>query len=136
MSAQDLGTLADYVVNGDNYEKVQPDGSTLVIPGQYGRPPLAPAPLVDHYTQIVQDCPSGQCAVWVHDRTTGFYHIGPITQFNTELDTCVCALVSQFPGPTCLSDLQAQIDALAGRPVWELMPRWLLAELNIPITAS
>lgn len=141
MAAQNLGTLADYLVNGDNYERVLPDGNVLVIPGNQvgtkGFPPLAPqGDQVDAYREPTADCLSssigGTCAAWVHDATTGFYHIGPIADFNTAAgESCICALAAEIENPNCLHDLQAQIDALGGYSVGQLLPRWFLAELGI-----
>ncbi len=115
MSAQDLGTLSDYILNGDNYTRVDPaTGNTLVIPGQQnstGKPLLAPnsecnAP--DCYYPVVPSCTpdfgfSGRCDLVVHDRITGWYHIAAFSDFQTIDVTCECSLagaVTGFQPPT------------------------------------
>jgi hypothetical protein len=144
MGAQDLGTLSDYLVNGDNYERIDPaTGNVLVIPGnQYGgqpNPPLAPQGDQTNAFRIpAPDCtnaPSSlgaRCAVWVHDATTGFYHIGPIADYNPQEVDCICALAS-MAGATdaeCLAAVQSAVDSLTGTPEFQLMPRWFLNVLD------
>src|SRR5229473_3334651 len=99
MAVQDLGTLADYVLNGDNYQRVAPDGSTLVIRGQRGLPPLSPTSNKDEYFHITPSCPSGECALVVHDAFTGFYSIQVIASFDATIESCLCALVGSFESP-------------------------------------
>jgi hypothetical protein len=149
MAAQDLGNLADYLVNGDNYERIDPaSGNTLVIPGnQIGTQPVPPsAPQGDTInayripsgdcSQLVSDL-GASCAAWVHDATTGFYHIGPIADYNPSAgEDCICALAGMLPSPNCLAALQAQIDALTGTPEWLIMPRWFLAQQGVDFFAT
>ncbi len=146
MAAQDLGNLADYLVNGDNYERVDPaTGNVLVIPGnQIGTQPVPPsAPQGDQIgayripsldcSQLVSDL-GASCAVWVHDATTGFYHIGPIADYNPSAgEDCICALAGMLPGDdaACLAALQNSIDALTGTAEWLIMPRWFLAQQGV-----
>ena len=141
MSAQDYGTAADYMVNGDNYEKIEPDGSVKVIPGVYGKGPLSPTtditPTVPNaFKQINPQCPGGHCEVWIHDRATGFYHIGPSADYNPAEIDCVCALVAGVSNPlnlSCRALLQQVVDSTAGQMIWGREVPWLLTELGIPI---
>jgi hypothetical protein len=135
LSAQDLGTLADYVLNGDNYQRVLPDGSTLVIPGQQGRPPLSPTSVKDTYRPLNGDCASGTCALIVHDVFTGFYYIEGIATFDPQIETCICALAGSFESPNCVAQVQAQVDSLAGKILFETVPLWLIEELGVPLDA-
>ncbi len=135
MAVQDLGNLADYIVNGDNYERVQPDGSTLVIPGQRGRPPLSPTSTKDTYRPLTGDCASGTCALIVHDVFTGLYYIEGIASFDPQVETCLCALANSFESPNCAAAVQAQVDALTGKPLFETVPFWLIDELGVPLDA-
>src|SRR5882724_7659166 len=142
MSATDLGNIADYAVNGDNYTRVAPDGSTLVIPGKPGYGPLAPTsditPLVPYaYKEIEPNCPGTHCEVWVHDKITGFYHIGPIADYQPQLISCVCAIVQGYPNPNnlgCQALLQREVDDLAGQQLWAVTAPWLLTALGLPLT--
>lgn len=132
--AQDLGNLSDYIVNGDNYTKVEPDGSTLTIPGQRGKPPIAPQGNKDTYREVGGDCSGGQCALFAHDSVTNFYYILAIATFDPLIDTCECALAGSFEGPDCRNLLQQRVDGLAGQPIYNVVPFWLLGELNIPLS--
>ncbi len=140
MSIEDLGSLQDYILNGDNYQRVLPDGSTLVIPGNLinGQPhrPVAPSrEAQDSYYIAGDPCQpislAAGCAVWSHDATTGYWHVGPIAQYNPEVTTCLCALVGDFEGladpAACRSELEAQLNALDGRPLNTIFPGWWLA---------
>lgn len=135
MSAQDVGNLADYILNGDNYQRVLPDGSTLIIPGQRGRPPMAPVSDKDTYRPLIGDCPTGSCALFVHDIFTGFYYIERIATFDAQIESCLCALAGSFESPNCGSQLQAFVDSLLGKPLFETVPLWLITELGAPLDA-
>jgi hypothetical protein len=130
MSVQDLGSLADYVLNGDNYERVQPDGSVLIIPGQHGRPPLSPAANTNEYFHI-SDCPTGNCALVLHDAFTGFYSIQRIATFDPITETCACALLASFERAGCGADLQAFVDSLVGVPESSIWPPWFIQALGL-----
>ncbi len=150
MSAQDLGTLSDYILNGDNYTRVDPaTGNTLIIPGQQnstGKPLLAPnsecnAP--DCYYPIVPSCAppegfSGRCDLVVHDRITGWYHISAFSDFQSIDVTCECSLAQGVTGFTppnqsaCVQELQNYVDSLDGLQIWGVTAPWLLAELGLP----
>ena len=146
MAAQDLGNLADYLVNGDNYERVQPDGSTLVIPG---RPNPSPSPLLsptsdcnapDCYYPIIGDCTpdpgfTGACALYVHDRVTGWYYMARAADFQADQISCACALAgvsAGTPAEQCQAAIQAAVDNLAGRAIWSTTAPWMLAEMGLP----
>lgn len=132
--AQDLGDLSDYIVNGDNYTKVEPDGSTLTIPGQRGKPPIAPQGTKDTYREVGGDCSGGACALFAHDSVTNFYYILAIATFDPQTESCECALAGSFEGPDCRNLLQQLVDDRAGQPIYNVVPFWLLGELSIPLS--
>ncbi len=125
MPAQDYGDLNDYIFNDDNWTKLQTDGSTLVIPGQYGHPALIPQPERDTYRELEQ-CSGDTAALIAHDIFTGFFYIVAIATFDAQVDTPECALAQSFEGPDCRGILQSMVDALAGRPLYQIFAPWLL----------
>jgi len=145
MPAQNLGTLTDYILNGDNYTQITPSGQTLVIPGRPNpsiSPLLAPnsdcVPPTDCYYPIIPSCNPppgfvGDCALIVHDRITGWYNLAGLTDFNPP-DDCYCALAN-IPGGTdaqCIAAIQASVDALDGLQIWSVQAPWMLAEMGLP----
>jgi hypothetical protein len=141
MAAQDLGSLDDYLVNGDNYSRVQPDGSTLVIPSIKPQGPLAPAEgnVRDTYVKPAQgDCGLAadglfQCALWVHDAITGLWHFSR-AEWGFPGQSCLCALANLDPDdPNCRANVQAQVDSLATLPIWRTVAPWVLQEQNLPL---
>jgi hypothetical protein len=101
-------------------------------PGAYGKGPLSPTtditPTVPNaFKQINPNCPGGHCEVWIHDRATNFYHIGPIADYNPADIDCVCALVAGVSNPlnlSCRALLQQVVDSTAGNDLGREVP-WL-----------
>jgi hypothetical protein len=131
MSAQDYGDLQDYIVNGDNFTKLQPDGSTLVIQGKYGKPPLIAIDVLDTYRPIQQDCTVGNCALIGHDIFTGQYVLLKIAAFDGATEDCLCALAGVFGGGECQAAVQSYVDSQSGMILFDVFPEWFLAELNL-----
>lgn len=131
MSAQDFGNLADYILNGDNYQRVDSTGTTLVIPGKYGKTPLIATSTKDTYRPIIPDCPSGECVLFGHDIFTGQYVLLKIADFDPQIETCICALAGVFEQTDCAAKVQAFVDSQSGRILFEVFPQWLLQELNL-----
>src|SRR5260370_40092156 len=117
MAAQDYGDLSDYQVNGDNYTKLQPDGSTLVIPSVYGHQPIAPQATKDTYRDLAQ-CSGNIAALIAHDATTGFYYILETATFDPNAyegcSAALCALAGLLNCGDCRGLVQAHVDSLAG----------------------
>lgn len=138
MPAQDYGDLSDYVVNGDNFTRLNPQtGSTLVIPGQYGQQPLVASELRDTYRPLGGSggiCALGNCALFAHDVFTGQYVILKIASFDQLEEDCRCALAGMFLSSdtaACQANLQAFVDASTGQILFDVFPEWLLQELNL-----
>lgn len=140
MSAQDYGDIADYMLNGDNWTQVTPNG-TLVIPGQYGKPPLVPDISRDTYRPIGSDtatCDVGNCALFAHYCTTTVptvcgYLILKVASFDVTEENCLCALAGEFAGNTadCIRNLQAFVDASDGQTVFDILTDWWIHENGI-----
>src|SRR5580704_3226784 len=121
MALQDLGSLADYLKNGDNWEKVQPDGSTLVIPSVYQQGLIIPAFPKDTY-YVAGQCPGAdQCAVVVHDSETNLYAVVKTCDVDPTLVDCAAE---------CVQGVQDTINLLIseGGP----FQCWIYDELGIP----
>lgn len=134
MSAQDLGDIADYMLNGDNWTRIN---STQVIPGQYGHPPLVPDVARDTYRPIGSDtgtCDQGNCALFAHDAYTGAYVILKVASYDQTEEDCLCALAGEFlstdPG-ACQAKLQTFVDDSSNQPLYTQIPAWYLQELGI-----
>jgi hypothetical protein len=82
MAIQDLGSLADYIVNGDDWTRVD-DGSILTIPsaatlanGQPVTGPLVPlGPTLKAWLWSEGECPGGTCDILFHDANTGWWFL-------------------------------------------------------------
>jgi hypothetical protein len=133
MAAQDYGNIDDYLVNGDNYQRVMPDGNVLVIAGQYGQPPLVAVDTRDTYRPISQDCTQGNCGLFAHDVFSGLFALLDVAAFDGTEEDCLCALASMFLGDpaACIAKLQAYVDSQTGQPLFNVFPQWILAELNL-----
>lgn len=137
MAAQDYGDLSDYLVNGDNYTRVDPSGSVLVIAGQYGEPPLVPDVARDTYRPIGGDsatCSVGNCALFAHDSYTGAFVILEIAGFDQTEENCLCALAGEFLSTNtadCQAKLQQFVDNSDGQILFDVIPQWYLQELGI-----
>lgn len=138
MSAQDLGDLSDYLLNGDNYTRIDPDtGSTLTIPGQYGKPPLVADIARDTYRPIGSDtgtCDQGNCALFAHDAYTKAYVILKVASYDQNEEDCLCALAGLFfsgSDAECQADLQQFVDDSDGQILFDVIPEWYLQELGI-----
>jgi hypothetical protein len=130
---EDLGSLSDYVLNGDNYEQVQPDGSVLEIPTNYPTPtPQIVVPICISGFRTSCD-PFGPADTWLtldptctidnspycvaHDRTTDLYFIA----FNC----------NGIPGgletlDDCNADCAAYLASIDGGPLDAAFPGWLI----------
>jgi len=139
VSAQDYGDLSDYLVNGDNYQRVD---NTLVIPGQWGQKPLVPYDNPDTYRPIGSDfqtCSFGNCALFAHDFFTKLYVILKIAGFDGVEQDCLCNLANR-PLATdlaaCKAFLQSYVDGSDGQLLTDVFPAWILAEMGLTGTTG
>lgn len=136
MSLSDLGSLQDYVLNGDNYEKVNPDGSTLVIPTNHQGTIVVPLALCGNDQACVPDSPLNtwnvldpSCAFddtlycIGHDRTTDFYFFG----YN-------CS--PPFLEGDCEQACAGYMASVDGGPLGAVFPFWLIQALGFPDSAT
>jgi hypothetical protein len=136
MSAQDLGDLQDYILNGDNWTQITPTG-TLVIPGQYGQQPLVAIDTRDTYRTIGNTdstCVNGNCGLFAHDAYTGQYALLKVAGFGTSINDCLCDLAGDFlstDDAVCRATLQKFVDDSDGQILYDVFPQWLLQELGI-----
>lgn len=135
---QDLGNLADYIVNGDNYERVDPStGNTLIIPTNYqpaGQPPAIVVPIstcandntcvpgggpLNGYLTLDPSCTLDDTLYCVaHDKTTDLYFFA----FN-------CAGQDATPD-ICFGNCSAYLASIDGQTVSGVFPGWLLHALG------
>lgn len=138
MAIQDIGSLSDYMLNGDNYERVQSDGSTLVIPTNYqpstGPEIVVPLALCGFDESCTPDSPTDTWEILdpacsfddspyciAHDATTGFYFYA----YN-------CNGLA-FGGETeaqCSSACATYLASIDGGPCDAAFPLWLIEALG------
>jgi hypothetical protein len=154
MAVEYLGNLQDYLVNGDNYTRIEPDtGNVLTIPGGQ-LPGLGPVAAVgglgnDIY-QKIQPCCGFGIAVIAHDTTTDQFKVvelsSPLTfdpTLDPEIPQCencdrasLCALAQQLScngplGPLdCNTPIDLMVAGLAGTPLYQIFPEWFIELLG------
>lgn len=130
---EDLGNLADYVLNGDNYERVDESGNTLVIPTVYqGNIIVPPAvcgndqncvPIGGDFTWNLIDpsCDFDHSPICIaHDATTGFYFFA--------LD-CEGETIGIESADDCFAACAAYLAQIDGGPLDGAFPNWLIEVL-------
>jgi hypothetical protein len=130
VSIDDVGNLADYELNGDNYEQVSPDGTTLVIPTNYQNQIVVPSALCatdsldpncvpgpsNYWNALDPSCVDDTVYCIAHDATTKGFYIALNCQYSFD----------EGDANTCYENCAAYLASIDGTELLNLVPGWLI----------